>query len=93
VQELIAEAISDKPPLVREHMFARALGRVVAHELYHAITRTTAHSQTGVASPTLTPAQLTEFDISFDPSAVELLRRATAGRICIESYSDSQTSP
>jgi hypothetical protein len=49
---------------VREHMFARALGRVVAHELYHTIARTTAHSQTGLARPTLSPAELTESDIS-----------------------------
>jgi hypothetical protein len=78
---------------VREHMFARALGRVVAHELYHAIARTTAHSRTGLTRPTLSPSELTESDISFDPSAVELLRRATAGRICIESYSDLHPSP
>jgi hypothetical protein len=93
VLELIAKTLSDKPRFVREHMLARALGRVVAHELYHAVARTTAHSRTGLAKPTLSPEELTEPDISFDSSAVELLRRAIAGRICIEPYSDLTTSP
>ena len=42
----------------REKLLGRALGRVVAHELYHIILRTTDHARSGLLRPALTSAEL-----------------------------------
>lgn len=49
----------------REQMLGRALARVIAHELYHILLRTTAHGKSGVARATQTAAQLVAPRLSF----------------------------
>ena len=49
----------------REQMLGRALGRVIAHELYHILLRTASHGKSGVARATQTAAQLVAPRISF----------------------------
>ena len=39
-------------------LFGRALGRVLAHELYHIITRTRTHTQHGISRKSLSPKDL-----------------------------------
>ncbi len=42
----------------RDELFGRALGRVVAHELYHIIGGTHAHGKRGVAQPSMSGQEL-----------------------------------
>ena len=42
----------------REELLGRALGRVLAHELYHIMLRTTDHARSGLLRPALTSAEL-----------------------------------
>jgi len=42
----------------REELLGRALGRVMAHELYHVLLRTRKHGHSGLARPVLTSADL-----------------------------------
>ncbi|MBV8906736.1 MAG: hypothetical protein JOZ22_24100 [Acidobacteriia bacterium] len=42
----------DSTPQERQKAFGLAMGRVVAHELYHMLTRTTAHAEEGLARAT-----------------------------------------
>jgi hypothetical protein len=46
------------PAHERELVFGRALGRVVAHELHHILTRTPSHSNSGITKAWVTPRQL-----------------------------------
>jgi hypothetical protein len=42
----------------REELLGRALGRVLAHELYHIVLRTTDHASSGLSRSMLTSAEL-----------------------------------
>lgn len=55
-------------------VFGRALGRVVAHELYHALLDTRDHSRTGVARFAQTPHDLTRETLLLDTRSIDRLR-------------------
>jgi hypothetical protein len=54
-------------------LFGRALGRVLAHEFYHMMARTTSHGVSGVTRPSLTGAQLISGSLSVDDESLELM--------------------
>jgi hypothetical protein len=51
--DVVREALGYLPPGVKDAQFALglALGRVVAHELYHVLANTTGHGRSGLAKP------------------------------------------
>jgi hypothetical protein len=55
----------------RDRLYGRALGRVVAHEMYHMLSGSTHHSKSGVTQATLTADELTSnhLDLVEPPSA------------------------
>jgi len=60
-------------PLVTR-AFGRALGRVVAHELYHYLTRSSVHSASDLFRPAMTSRDLTLPQVRFEPGEIEALR-------------------
>lgn len=54
--------------------FGRALGRVVAHELYHALLSTRDHSRTGIARFAQSPRDLTREKLALDARSILRLR-------------------
>jgi hypothetical protein len=55
-------------------LLGRAMGRVLAHELYHIVADTTAHGHDGVAQSALTPRELTSGPLelgAFESTAVQ----------------------
>jgi hypothetical protein len=54
-------------------LYARALGRVVVHELYHALLSTRNHARSGVARLSQTARDLTRDKISLDSRSIYLL--------------------
>jgi len=60
-------------PREREAAYGRALGRVLAHELYHVFANTTRHG-TGVAKEAYTVRDLTCDDFQFQHRESEMLR-------------------
>ncbi len=56
----------------------RILGRVLAHEIYHAITGSKHHGPSGVAKALQSTEELKSDDFSFGESDAELLRAAPA---------------
>jgi hypothetical protein len=64
----------------RETAFSRALGRVVAHELYHILARTTEHSHEGLAKAIQTPFDLIRENFHFDRRALLWLRQRLQAR-------------
>jgi hypothetical protein len=59
----------------RQGEYGRALGRVVAHELYHILARTTEHDCAGVAKSPHTPEDLRRVYFGFADAAVNELRK------------------
>jgi hypothetical protein len=55
-------------------MYGRALGRVVVHELYHALLSTRVHSRTGVARVSQTARDLTRDGSKLDEISIGRLR-------------------
>jgi len=53
-----------RPPN-RDHMLGRALGRIVAHELFHILADTTLHAHDGVARSALSRGELTTSEFGF----------------------------
>ncbi len=58
VWDLVGPDIRGAAARDRDELLGRALGRVVAHELYHIMLRTTAHTQEGFTRPNLRSADL-----------------------------------
>lgn len=52
----------------REELLGRALGRVMAHELYHVLLRTRSHGRSGLARPVLTSSDLLAVHDTFAPA-------------------------
>ncbi len=65
------------PAEEREQRFGRAVGRVVAHELYHIFANTTHHASSGVARSTFTARELTSESFRLDEAA-KLVRKPSS---------------
>ncbi len=55
-------------------LMGRALGRVMAHEVYHMITRDPGHTEAGVAMRALSADELVRGDLSLDREAIARIR-------------------
>jgi hypothetical protein len=58
---------------MRDALFGRALGRVVAHELYHILAKTREHTRNGVTAYLLTPYDLLRDHCELDRKALVAL--------------------
>jgi hypothetical protein len=61
-------------PRDRDEVFGRAMGRVVAHELYHILGRTIQHTHHGVSKALQSPFDLVKDDYRLDKDALQWLR-------------------
>ena len=59
----------------------RALGRVIAHEIYHIVARTTVHHDTGVAKPVFSLRDLTNPRFEFDMWSLSRMQPANVARV------------
>ncbi|MBK7927620.1 MAG: hypothetical protein IPJ98_09030 [Bryobacterales bacterium] len=76
VRHVVDPNIRHLPVETREFLYGKALGRVVAHELYHIIANTTGHATEGLAKPLLTASELVWGLCRFGKVEVDSLRRA-----------------
>jgi hypothetical protein len=95
LQSSLAGMLATFCPTDRDGVFGRALGRVVAHELYHILGRTTEHTHGGVSKALQTPFDLVRQDFHLDPQALLWLRRrlqpakkAAPGTVVLDAASD-----
>jgi hypothetical protein len=58
LNSFLGPSLWKQPGPVREFVYARAIARLMAHELYHVIEQTQAHARSGVAEPAFTVAEL-----------------------------------
>ena len=71
---ILAPALRPMSVLQRNTAFGRALGRVMAHELYHIVGETTSHQTKGVAKPALSVQDLIGVSLDFDIASLTQMR-------------------
>jgi hypothetical protein len=71
-RELLFRKVSE-----RDEVFGRAIGRVVAHELYHIFANTPHHGSDGVAKSAYTVQELLSDDFRFEEAQSKILRAHT----------------
>ena len=76
IRRLVAPALAPLPSGAREIVFGRALGRVLAHELYHVLAQTTLHKFHGVSKPCFRLADLVSTGFRFDAASLVQMRPA-----------------
>jgi hypothetical protein len=74
IRKYIAPTLTSSKHQDRDGILGRALGRVVAHELYHIFAGTTHHASEGVEKSFHTPKELTARQFHFTPHESEVLR-------------------
>jgi hypothetical protein len=72
--------------------FGRALGRVVAHELYHALLSTRDHAHAGVARFAQSPRDLTCEKLALDGQSIDRLRELYANKQKEDDSEESSSS-
>lgn len=74
IRQFMASELSCMNPHVRRPTFGRALGRVLAHELYHVLTREQRHGKSGIGEARFTPSELIGHSFRFAAPEVRKLR-------------------
>jgi hypothetical protein len=76
IRQLIARELIHQRPQNREDVLGRAMGRVLAHELYHIVLRTTSHGRSGLAREAQSSYDLTADHDDFAPADERRLSQA-----------------
>lgn len=71
----VQAAISEGNPARANVLLGRAMGRVLAHELYHIVGDTSAHAREGVAQRALSPRELTTGLLDFQPADIAAVEK------------------
>jgi hypothetical protein len=71
----IRAAMSKRQWRDRDSILGRALGRVLAHELFHMLAKSQHHAGEGVTKSALSPAQLISGKLSMVPADLEKLKK------------------
>lgn len=76
LRSILAPALDREPPARRSFLLGRAMGRLIAHELYHALAQTADHASAGIGKPCFSAADLLSERFEFEAVALERLRHA-----------------
>jgi hypothetical protein len=74
IRAFIARRVVDARLHERETILGRALGRVLAHELYHVFAKTMAHGKRGIAKPVYNAAELVAEKFLFEQKESRALK-------------------
>lgn len=80
LRAMLRTALQDQPGARRDFLMGRAMGRLVAHELYHVLAQSHEHAAGGVGKACFHIRDLTSDDFRFDGAAVAKVRHELAGR-------------
>jgi len=86
---LLSPFTADQPDALREFVFGRALGRVLAHELYHIVTQSEDHSGAGVAKARFSAADLMKNQFEFNDIALDRIHASEAAEAAAGAAVDS----
>ena len=73
VRRFISPDMRHVSETTRNQLLGRALGRVLAHELYHILCRSAGHGRKGLAGPSQSRAELLDIETRFAPEDRRLL--------------------
>ena len=73
VRGFLQRELLARPPSARPEIYGRALGRVLAHELYHVLADTESHGVVGVAKSGYTVVDLLAHDFAFEAAELRAL--------------------
>lgn len=76
LRPLVESAMGGEDPKHADKLLGRAMGRVIAHELWHIITQSRAHGRRGVTRPWLTGYELIADHIELTPADLERVEAA-----------------
>ncbi|MEP7273320.1 MAG: hypothetical protein ABI882_17605 [Acidobacteriota bacterium] len=68
-QKLLSQDAANRPEI-----FGRAIARLIAHEFYHVLTETEAHTLNGISKAAFSTADLLTTYFAFEPEAIANLR-------------------
>ncbi|MFB3825637.1 MAG: hypothetical protein ACE15B_02665 [Bryobacteraceae bacterium] len=86
VRRTLPEVEAGTPEQARQGELGRAMGRVVAHELYHVLANTTHHGEEGLAKATQDFSELTGGSLRFAPKEAAEIRQGAGRRGMAFSY-------
>ena len=89
VRALVHTELRLRPMEDRERLFARALARVLAHELYHVFARTSEHGSRGISKAAYSPWELLADKFHFEKEDAMVLRK----RNVMASLQNAANSP
>ncbi len=76
--QFLTPVIMDQPDARREFLYGRAMGRVVAHELYHILSNEPGHDEGGVAKPSFTTRDILADQFNFNHATLAKLEARPA---------------
>lgn len=76
--QFLAPVIMNQPDARREFLYGRAMGRIVAHELYHILSNEPGHDEDGVAKPSFTPRDVLADQFDFNHATLAKLQTRPA---------------
>jgi hypothetical protein len=74
VRDMVQPVLVTSRPELRSAIYGRALGRVLAHELYHIFAQTTHHGSCGIAKESYNMWDLVDAHFKFEEKQSRLLR-------------------
>jgi len=78
LSEFLGPALAELPIVRRQRLYGRAIGRLLAHEIYHVLAQTSEHAAAGGAKMHFSAADLLAPRFEFEPSTTAHLRATSA---------------
>ena len=92
LSRVLAPVLSKDAGAHRDFLYGRAMARVVAHEMYHVLMRTTEHARAGIARSCFSIEDLVAERFEFEATVLARMRRkpdsVSANTIAAEDASD-----
>ena len=90
IRAFLADALMPMNREKRQFVFGRAVGRVLAHELFHILANEKGHGRKGVAEPMFRQDELISDNFRFDSKQVKELRAHLASAV-VTAYEGGQS--
>jgi hypothetical protein len=90
---LVALSLKRETPGKREYLYGRAMGRLVAHELFHVLVGTRGHDGAGIAKRSFSARDILAEHFEFELTALDKFRDSSSGGFLGEVENFDSGSP
>lgn len=70
LNQFLKQDLSSRSRSERDEIFGRAMARLLAHEFYHVLTQTEAHTSAGISKASFSTTDLLASYLAFEPEAI-----------------------